>query len=215
MKFSSEALKWFSSGGFRDMTSGPRCHLPGLWTVWYFHPIVDSLKRWSQGLSMLWRSRCSFRMPRRGLWSVETNMLSQPRVNMREWWSAQETAKASPSVGLYPLSAGFVNREPPYINFHPSAQPCLHQSVWMQVGRFGSNDRTPFFTLSNISSLDCSKSSLRAGVQWNLLFGLINCLKGSMMGLIEYAQATWFTRPNQPHSGLKGGVKRTFTYNCT
>ena len=45
--------------------------------------------------------------------------------------------------------------------------------------------------------------------QKNLLWGLISLRNGCIIGLIEYAQATWLTNPNQERALVKseGGGK--------
>ena len=104
------------------------------------------------------RSRL-LKIPNSGLWSVTTNNLGHPRVYICAVFSAQATARASPSVGAYPLSALLVKREPAYTSFHPVLQhnsdeicddgdgsgqlqcfcnrrkpiPCLLQSHWRHV----------------------------------------------------------------------------------
>ena len=64
----------------------------------------------------------SLKIPRRGLWSVTIVSLGQPRTKRRARCKVQQTARASPSVGAYRLSAVLVNREPAKTSFQPSAQ---------------------------------------------------------------------------------------------
>ena len=70
---------------------------------------------------MLLRSRL-LNIPSRGLWSTERSKSLQPSVNILLCCKLHEAASASPLVGEYRLSAGWVKREPAYINFQPLAQ---------------------------------------------------------------------------------------------
>ena len=97
--------------GWRDTASGPLCHFPGLCAILNRQARVDSLKSWMRGFFIVLRS-LSLKMPSNGLWSVETSKSVQPRVNIRECSRLQAIAKASPSVGLYRVSASLVKRDP-------------------------------------------------------------------------------------------------------
>ena len=46
----------------------------------------------------------------------------QPKINVLAGSSAHATARASPSVGEYLVSASFVNRDPANTSFQPSLQ---------------------------------------------------------------------------------------------
>ena len=107
--------------GLRDIASGPRCHFPGLYTIWKSHGNVASFRFLNLLFSILPKS-LSFRIPNNGSWSVETIKLGQPSVNYLEWCNDHATANALPSVGEYLLSGGLVNLEPENINFHPVSQ---------------------------------------------------------------------------------------------
>ena len=74
--------------------------------------------------------------------------------------------------------------------------PCLHQSVWRAVRRPSSKDFTPSLILARISCLDYSNSFVSDSSQKKVRLGFIKLRNGSMIGLREYAQDTWFTNPN-------------------
>ena len=77
--------------GFLENASGALCHLPGLYFVLNLKELVLSLifaRRW-----LVMVSSCrSWRIPRRGLWSVETVSLLQPKTNVLACSSAHATA---------------------------------------------------------------------------------------------------------------------------
>ena len=64
----------------------------------------------------------SFKIPRRGLWSVTIISSLHPKINMCTLLRLQEIAKHSPSVGAYQLSASVVNRDPANTRCQPSGQ---------------------------------------------------------------------------------------------
>ena len=70
-----------------------------------------------RSLGMLLRS-LSWKIPKRGLWSVLTIRSLQPSTNILALSKAQTTANDLPSVGEYPASVGVVKRDPAYTSLH-------------------------------------------------------------------------------------------------
>ena len=75
--------------------------------------------------------------------------------------------------------------------------PSLLQSGAKQVVLFISKVVTPFFTSPTITCLDCWNAFSRPSFQTKLEFFFTSCRNGSIIGLNEYAHATWLTSPNQ------------------
>ena len=71
------------------------------------------------------------KIPNKGLWSVMTYRFGQAVVKILECCKAQDTARASPSVGEYLLSAGLVNFDPAKVSF----QPVLQQTGALSTGQ--------------------------------------------------------------------------------
>ena len=126
--------------GSRDKASGPLCHLPGLWDIEWSHRSVLSFNRKIRGLAIVHKSR-SLKILRSGLWSVEIRMFLQPNANIREWLSAHDTASASPSVGEYLLSLGWVVREP--VSSHPNNKVVLWMKCMSNVAVTRDNQSPP------------------------------------------------------------------------
>ena len=159
------------------------------------------------------RSPKSFK---RGLWSTAMTRSLQPSTKWRALSRASATASASPSMGAYLDSAGWVKRDPTRVTFHPSWQqkisrdghwqcfwnsqypiPSLLQSVARQVRRFLSKILTPSWILVQISVLEASNACCRSVLHVNGEDGLSRERKGDITDAMEKAYATWLTRPNQ------------------
>ena len=142
------SLTFFSR--FSCLTSNLR---PSSFFYIYFHCIQGFIV--SPRLQLL-------KIPRRGLWSTAANKLLHPRVYFNEWSRDQARERDSPSVQEYLDLAGFVNRDPANMSFHPSLQhtgessvhlqcfcsrtypgPSLLHSLWMHVRLFISYHWTP------------------------------------------------------------------------
>ena len=145
-------------------------------------------------------------------WQSSTNILALS--------SAQETASNSPSVGEYRLSDGVVKWDHANTSFHPSRQhvgaflvshsqyfwrrgypmPSLLQSVCKIVLWLVSNEwYIPSLTSLIRMSLELLNNWSSFLFQVNVELYLTNSWMGCMIGLMAYAQVTWFTSPN--HDG--------------
>ena len=158
--------------GWRDVASAALFDLPGRWAIVKYHGRVRCFNR---NRRVLWISS-SIRSPRifvRGLWSVTTRRSSHPSVKYLVCSRPQATAKASPSIGAYRVSASWRKREPASVIFQPVWQqlgnfeeqrqccqrrkypvPFLDQSGRKHVLRLGSNISTPWRIAAMMASLD-------------------------------------------------------------
>ena len=159
------------------------------------------------------RSPKSFK---RGLWSSAMTRSLQPSTKWRALSRASATASASPSMGAYLDSVGWVKRDPTRVTFHPSWQqkisrdghwqcfwnnqypiPSLLQSVARQVSQFLSKILTPSWILVQISFLEALNACCRSVLHVNGEDGLSRERKGDITDAMEKAYATWLTRPSQ------------------
>ena len=127
----------------------------------------------------------------------------QPSMKWQALSRASATASASPSMGAYLDSAGWVKRDPTSVTFHPSWQqkisrdghwqcfwnskypiPSLLQLVARQVGRFLSKILNPSWILEHISFLEASKACCSSGLHAN---GFSRERKGDITDAIERA----------------------------
>ena len=110
-----------------------------------------------------------------------------------------------------------MNPDPANVNCHPLGQqvgvlavlhwqycckttypvPSLLQLHWIHVCLLVSNVCIPCSTLDIISAFVSLNNVSSSAVQRNLLLGLMSSLNGCMISLIEWAQATGSTKPNQ------------------
>ena len=139
----------------------------------------------------------------------------QQRTNILALFRPHVTARASPSVGEYCFSVGVVNLDSANVNCHSLGQqvgalavphwqycckttypmPSLLQSHLIQVCLLVSNVCIPCSTLDIISAFVSLNNLSSSEVQRNLLLGLTSSLNSCMISLIEWAQATWLTKP--------------------
>ena len=153
---------------------------------------------------MLLRS-WSWKIPKRGLWSVLTIRSLQPSTNILALSKAQTTVNDSLSVGESPASVGVVKWDPAYTSLQPSGQqigafsgshshycwrsrypiPSLFQSVCRQVQQLISNVRRPSSTMLTILAFESLKILSRLSSHVNFEFAFTNSLNGCMMGLTE------------------------------
>ena len=75
--------------------------------------------------------------------------------------------------------------------------PSLLQSGAKQVTLLMSNVETPCLTSLTMTCFDSWNAFSRVWFQLNLELFLTRSQNGSIIGLNEYAQASWFTRLNQ------------------
>ena len=206
-------------GGFTtgclDSASGTLCSFPGTYTTRNFHRSVFSLKLRSRVFSIS-PSSLSPNILRRGLWSTAMVSLSLPRVKCLVFWSAQATARASPSTGWYLDSAPVVNLLPAKTVFQPPAQqvgvmsvhlhlfwdrwnpiPTLLQSVARTVSLSMEKVLMPFLMASTIFALLALNASEASAVHAKVSFEDRRALKGSMRVGSEWKQLTWLMRPCQ------------------
>ena len=156
-------------------------------------------------------------------------------TNIRHFSSAHAIAAASPSIGAYRRSASVQNLLPANIMRHPLGQhtgafsvghlqyfcnsmkpmPSLLQSGARQVTLFMSKVVTPFFTKSTMTFLDCWNAFSRLSFHMKCVSFLTRSLNGSIIGLNEYAHATWLTNPNQDLASviLWGAGKLEMVFN--
>ena len=146
---------------------------------------------------------------------------AHPRTKNLALSSASATARASPSMGAYLDSAGWVKRLPTRVILHPSGQqngmvlvqvqcfcnnqkpiPSLDQSVARQVGLSLSKIVTPFSISSVIMSLDSLKSLSSSSSHTNGLSGFSRCQKGCIRSAMLNVYATWLTSPNQDRTSV-------------
>ena len=141
----------------------------------------------------------------------------QPRTTILALFRPHVTATASPSVGEYHFSVGVVNLDPANVNCHPLGQqvgalavlhwqycckttypmPSLLQLYWIHVCLLVLEVCIPCSTLDIISTFVSLNNLSSSAIQRNLLLGLMSYLNGCMTSLIEWAQTTSLTKPNQ------------------
>ena len=73
----------------------------------------------------------------------------------------------------------------------------LLQLHWIHVCVLVSDVCIPCSTLDIISVFVSLNYLSSSAVQRNLLFGLMSSLNGCMISLMQWAQVTWLTKPNQ------------------
>ena len=110
-----------ANGGYREHVLAAALAFPSVYLISNLYGNVLSLKLKRRVLVIL-SSDLSPNIFKRGRWSVTTVNFGHPKTNMRHFSRASATAKASPSIGAYLLSASVVNREPKNVSFQPSLQ---------------------------------------------------------------------------------------------
>lgn len=184
--------------GFLERESGARFLTPGMCIMEKRYFNVFSLRLLSL-LFVIWSSVLSPKIRSSGLWSTATVRSWQPKTKCLDFSRASATASASPSMGAYLDSAGWVNRLPTRVTLQPSLQqnrsldghaqcfwnnqkpmPSFDQSVARHVGLVLSKIETPVFISLTMYSFDLSNVDWRSSVQANLFPGLSSVLKGSM-----------------------------------
>ena len=138
-------------------------------------------------------------------------------MNIWHFSRVQVIAAASPSISAYQCSASVQNLLPANTMCHPSEQytgifsvglvqyfcnnrkpmSSLLQSGARQVTLLMLKVVTPFLTKLTMICLDCWNAFSRLSFQTKCVFFLTRSRNGSIMGLNEYAHATWLTSPNQ------------------
>ena len=127
--------------------------------------------------------------------------LGQPSMNMRHFSSA------SSFMGTYFCSVSVQNLIPANTRFQLSGQQTgavllkkqkSHAILTgaKQVTLLMSHVETPCLTSLTMACFDSWNAFLRVWIQLNLELFLSRPRKSSTLGLNEYAQASWVTRPN-------------------
>ena len=180
--------------GWRETASGPLCHLPALCVTLNLQANVAFLKSCMREFLILLRF-LSLKIPKKGLWSVETSTSVQPKVNIRKCCKPQATARALTSVGLYRVSTTvtlhiFISSRLDNIWHCPCLDMCNVSVIGdnrchvMHVRLPRSNDFTPTLILLGISYFDASNKSVGCLFQKKVRFGYMSSRKGSVSGLI-------------------------------
>ena len=110
-----------SPDGYLERESGALFFTPGMCVILNLYRKVFSLRLRRRALLIASRD-LSPKILSKGRWSTAMVRLWQPSTKCLALSSASATARASPSMGAYRDSAGWVKRLPTSVIFHPSLQ---------------------------------------------------------------------------------------------
>ena len=200
--------------GCLDIASAAWFFAPGKYIIWKLYLSVCSLILRSRLLGMSFRHR-SDNILSRGLWSTATISLGHPSTKYLVFSKLSATARASPSIGAYLDSAGWVKRLPIRVVFQPVLQhsgvisahlqcfccnqypmPSLDQSVVRHVCLPLSNMVTPCSISLMIVSLESWKSASRVFFHSNGRSVFCSWRRGFTLSVMLKVYDTWFIKPN-------------------